>query len=84
MLTMVTAMWISRLMPQATTALALSRQLVNQAGVPQDKIVVYEAIRVIPDRIYVPCHAEFPGVVDGLEREMGTMAGSRSTGVKTL
>ena len=45
------------------TVLALLRQLVNQAGVPQDKIVVYEAIRVIPDRIYVPCHAEFPGVV---------------------
>ncbi len=45
------------------TVLALLRQLVNQAGVPQDKIVVYEAIRVIPDRIYVPCHAEFPGVL---------------------
>jgi polygalacturonase len=45
------------------TVLALLRQLVNQAGVPQDKIVVYEAIRVIPDRIYIPCHAEFPGVL---------------------
>jgi hypothetical protein len=45
------------------TVLALLRQLANQAGVPQDKIVVYEAIRVIPDRIYNPCHAEFPSVV---------------------
>ena len=45
------------------SVLALLRQLIHQAGVPQDKIVVYEAIRVIPDRIYVPCHAEFPGVL---------------------
>ena len=45
------------------TVLALLRQLVQQAGVPPDRIVVYEAIRVIPDRIYVPCHGEFPGVM---------------------
>jgi hypothetical protein len=42
---------------------ALLRQLVREAGVPQENIVVYEAVRVVPDRIYVPCHAEFPGVV---------------------
>jgi hypothetical protein len=47
--------------PQAV--LAMLRQLVHQAGVPQDKIVVYEAVRVIPDRVYNPCHAEFPGVI---------------------
>jgi hypothetical protein len=45
------------------TILALLRQLINHAGVPQDKIMLYEAIRVIPDRIYTPCHKEFPGVV---------------------
>lgn len=46
--------------PQAI--LAMLRQLVHHAGVPQNKIVVYEAVRVIPDRIYNPCHAEFPEV----------------------
>jgi len=45
------------------TVLALIRQLVNSAGVPQDKIMFYEAIRFIPDRIYQPCHQEFPGVL---------------------
>jgi hypothetical protein len=45
------------------TVLALIRQLVNYAGVPQDKIMFYEAIRVIPDRIYKSCHQEFPGVL---------------------
>lgn len=48
--------------------LALLRQLVYQAGVPQDRITVYEApntapTRVIPDRIYAKGHAEFPNVV---------------------
>lgn len=42
--------------------LALLRQLVNEAGVPQSKITVSDAIRVIPDRIYNPCHTEFPEV----------------------
>jgi hypothetical protein len=45
------------------TVLSLLRQLINYAGVPQDKILFYEAIRVIPDRIYLPCHQEFPGVL---------------------
>ena len=39
------------------------RQLVYLAGVPQDRITVYEAARVVPDRVYNPCHAEFPNVV---------------------
>ena len=47
--------------PQAI--LAMLRQLVHHAGVPQNKIMVYEAVRVIPDRIYNSCHAEFPEVV---------------------
>ncbi len=46
--------------PQAV--LSMLRQLVNQAGVPQDKIVVYEAIRWVPNCIYTPCNAEFPNV----------------------
>ncbi len=52
--------------PQAV--LALLRQLVNQAGVPQNMITVYEApntapTRIIPDRIYTKCNAEFPNVI---------------------
>jgi len=47
--------------PQAV--LAMLRQLVHYAGIPQEKILVYEAVRVIPDRIYDPCHAEFPEVL---------------------
>jgi hypothetical protein len=46
--------------PQAV--LGILRQLVNKAGVPQDRIIVYEAIRVVPNCIYAPCHAEFPNV----------------------
>jgi Domain of unknown function (DUF362) len=47
--------------PQAV--LAMLRQLVNRAGVPQKNIVVCEAIRVTPDHLYQPCHAEFPDVL---------------------
>lgn len=43
--------------------LALLRQLVNEAGVPQSAITVYDAVRYIPDKIYNKCHAEFPQVV---------------------
>ncbi len=51
--------------------LALLDQLVNRAGVPQDRITIYDATptgnRCIPDRIYNPDHAAFPSVhwVDG-------------------
>ena len=45
------------------SVLAMLRQLVNKAGVAEDRITVYEAVRVSPDRIYNPCHAEFPNVV---------------------
>ncbi len=49
------------------TILALLKQLVYKAGVPQNKITIVDAIRVIPDRIYIPCHQAFPEVnwVDG-------------------
>lgn len=50
------------------SVLALLRQLVNQAGVPQAMITVYEApntapSRVIPNRIFNKCRAEFPNVL---------------------
>ncbi len=43
--------------------LSMLHQLVDEAGVPQNNIVVYEAVRVVADRIYNPCHAKFPGVI---------------------
>ena len=42
--------------------LGLVGQLVNAAGVPQEMITVYEAARVVPDRVYLPTHAAFPRV----------------------
>jgi hypothetical protein len=51
--------------PQATRALL--RQLTGPGGVAPKDIVIYDAsvgwkIRAIPDRIYLPLHAEFPNV----------------------
>ena len=42
--------------------LALLRQLVNQGGVAQEDITVYDITRYIGDSIFVPCHAAFSGV----------------------
>jgi Domain of unknown function (DUF362) len=42
--------------------LGLVRQLVSTAGVPQEMITVYEAVRVVPDRVYAPTHTAFPRV----------------------
>ncbi|MGE5612041.1 MAG: DUF362 domain-containing protein [Bacillota bacterium] len=47
--------------PQAV--LAMIRQLVYNAGVPQAKITLYDAVRSIPDRIYNKIHQEFPGLI---------------------
>ncbi|MGQ8336946.1 DUF362 domain-containing protein [Sunxiuqinia sp. A32] len=44
------------------TVLGILRQLVNEAKIDQKDILVYEAIRVISDHIYKPCHEEFPEV----------------------
>jgi len=41
---------------------ALLRQLVKQAGVREADIVVYDASRWVNDSIFLPCHAEFPGI----------------------
>ena len=43
--------------------LSLIQSLVNEAGVPQDKITVLDASRFITDNIYNKCHAVFPGVI---------------------
>ncbi len=41
---------------------ALIAQLVKVAKVPEKEIVIYDASRVIPNRIYDPLHQEFPEV----------------------
>jgi hypothetical protein len=41
---------------------ALLEQLVKAAKVPQNQIVIYDATRVIPNRLYLPLHKEFPEV----------------------
>ena len=46
--------------PQLTVALL--RQLVGKAGVRETDLVVYDASRFVPDSIFDPCHAEFPGI----------------------
>lgn len=43
--------------------LALLRSLVNDGGVPQEQITVFDASRFITKALYDKCHAEFPGVV---------------------
>jgi hypothetical protein len=43
--------------------LSLLGSLVNQAGVPQENITVFDASRFITDNIYNKCHAVYPGVV---------------------
>jgi len=46
--------------PQLTRALL--RQLVKEAGVRENDLVVYDASRFVNDTIFIPCHAEFPGI----------------------
>ena len=46
--------------PQLT--IALLRQLVNQAGVREADLVIYDASRLVNESIFIPCHAEFPGI----------------------
>jgi uncharacterized protein (DUF362 family) len=49
----------------ATPQLVLSvlKSLVNEAGVPQNNITVFDASRFITDNIFNKCHAVFPDVV---------------------
>jgi hypothetical protein len=46
--------------PQLT--LALFGQLVTEAGVREEDVVVYDASRWIPDSIFTAAHARFPGI----------------------
>jgi len=46
--------------PQLTHALL--RQLVEQAGVRETDIAVYDASRLVNDSIFIRAHAEFPGI----------------------
>ncbi|MFH1265267.1 MAG: DUF362 domain-containing protein [Planctomycetota bacterium] len=46
--------------PQLT--MALLRQLVEQAGVPEADLVVYDASRLVNESIFLPAHAAFPGI----------------------
>ena len=43
--------------------LALVRSLIQDAGVPQKNITVFDASRFITDNVFDKCHAEFPDVV---------------------
>ncbi|HKK41437.1 MAG TPA: hypothetical protein VJ963_03430, partial [Bacteroidales bacterium] len=42
--------------------LSLIKSLVNEAGISQENITVFDASRFITDNIYNKCHAVFPGV----------------------
>ncbi|MEW6753186.1 MAG: DUF362 domain-containing protein [Candidatus Latescibacterota bacterium] len=42
--------------------LALLRQLVLEAGVPDSLIAFYDVTRLVPDAVLAPCRAEFPHV----------------------
>ena len=46
--------------PQLT--MALLRQLVEQAGVRETDIVMYDASRFVNESIFIPAHADFPDV----------------------
>lgn len=43
--------------------LSLLKSLINEAGIQQDKITVFDASRFITDNIFNKCHTVFPGVV---------------------
>ena len=42
---------------------ALIKSLVNEGGVPQDKITVFDASRFITDFLFKKCHVDFPNVI---------------------
>lgn len=44
-------------------AMALARQLVEEAGVPEEMIAFYEVSRPIAGYLYSPIHDEYPGIV---------------------
>jgi len=52
----------NRSFPSPHVVLALTRQLVYQAGVSPEDITFYDTNRYVPDPIYNQCKKEFPGV----------------------
>ena len=42
--------------------LSMLKSLINDAGVPEDKITVFDASRFITDNIYEKCHSIYPNV----------------------
>lgn len=42
---------------------ALIKSLVNEGGVPQNKITVFDASRFITDFLFNKCHTEFPNII---------------------
>jgi hypothetical protein len=55
--------------------LAVIRQLVNEAGVPQDKITVADPLAHIYSEYYKILHDEFPAVIYGDKTQAGTTYG---------
>jgi hypothetical protein len=43
--------------------LSLLKSLVEKAGIPQEKITVFDASRFITDNIFNKCHTVYPGVI---------------------
>lgn len=54
-----------------TMTLALLKSLINQGGVPQECITVFDASRYLTDAVYTACHNAFPKVnyVDNVGEE---------------
>ncbi len=43
--------------------LSMLKSLINEAGIPEEKITVFDASRYITDNIYEKCHAIYPDVL---------------------
>lgn len=43
--------------------LSLLRSLVNEGGIPQEQITIFDASRFITNALFTKCHAEFPNVI---------------------
>ncbi len=64
--------------------LAVIRQLVNEAGVPQDKIIVADPLAHIYSEYYTILHDEFPAVIYGDKTQAGTTYGRTFLKAETI
>jgi len=48
--------------PTPQLVFSLLRQLIEEAGVPESNIVIYECVQLITGQVYDRCHAAYPGV----------------------